>query len=232
MLIPHSHILEMNKKNASFCGIPTTFQPRCTHLPSRRPRSLCSRSIFFHNKVDKAKKVSLPVICLLWRFPLTVNRPAGQVIFQSAHRITQVEILKMLLARKSENLIWQESARRLLPPSLKMRIKMMITMRFIDKSENLISIESAIRLLPPSLPVLPTYRIKKWTSPTTKVSLPGFHFHFVAFHNDDSFISRTIKTHMIRFLRPQEVFTMVLDCPLTFTLHHITVYSFSGIWGI
>ena len=124
----------------------------------------------------------------------------------------------MLFARKSENSIWQESARRLLPPSLKMKIKMMITMRFIDKSENLIWRESAIRLLPPSLPVLSTCRIKKWTSPSTKVSLPSFHFDSFASYNDDSFISRTIKNHMIRFLRPQEVFTMVLDCPLTFTL--------------
>ena len=186
MLIPH--LLEMNKKNCQFLWNSHHIStPLHSPTITTAPELVLEVNIFPQQSWQSHESLRI-VICLLWRCPLTVNRLAGQVIFQSAHRITQVEILKMLLAGKSENSIWQESARRLLPPSLKMKIKMMITMQwFIDKSENLIWRESAIRLLPPSLPVLPTYRTKKWTSPTTKVSLPGFPFDFVAFHNDDNF---------------------------------------------
>ena len=186
MLIPH--LLKINK--TCICQFLWNSHHISTPLHSptitTAPELVLEVNIFPQQSWQSQESLRI-VICLLWRCPLTVNRLAGQVIFQSAHRITQVEILKMLLAGKSENSIWQESARRLLPPSLKM-MKMMITMQwFIDKSENLIWRESAIRLLPPSLPVLPTCRTKKWTSPPTKVSLPGFPFDFVAFHNDDNF---------------------------------------------
>ena len=64
MLVPH--LLQMDKKKLPvFVEFPPHFNPAALTYHHDGPGACARGQYFCHNKVDKAKKVSLLVICLL-----------------------------------------------------------------------------------------------------------------------------------------------------------------------